>query len=218
MEALRSDSAFYVSRDEAGALIGFSRGCVDDMLRARAKQLREISQRTAKRFSMGEDVVLPCDFSGFRLDFDENGDVTQTQRGYLKQLEPLPLDATYVQFRSMHMKLTWLANTRPDLMFEISQLAQVTEEVFNNYQESTIRRLNKTTKFAMDNPIRLKFSKLNLDSMRVVCFSNSSFVNNHDLSTQLGHVSIFSEDAGNAIDTPCKSYKSKRVVRLALAG
>jgi len=69
----------------------------------------------------------------------------------LRNLEALDKNASYSAFRSMRMKLAWLANTRPDCLFEISQLSQVTEDRFKTDKQRLIRQLNKAVKYAVDN-------------------------------------------------------------------
>lgn len=54
------------------------------------------------------------------------------------------------------MKLAWFANSRPDLLFEISQLAQVTEDRLRDSKRSLIRRVNKAVKYALDSLVQLK--------------------------------------------------------------
>ncbi len=54
------------------------------------------------------------------------------------------------------MKLAWLANTRPDCLFEVSQLAQVTIAMFISDSASAIRQLNRAVNYAVDNPITLR--------------------------------------------------------------
>lgn len=78
---------------------------------------------------MAEDQSLPCVFTGFSLKRQTDGTIAQDQHDYLRRLEEIPSDCSFGMFRSMRMKLAWLANTRPDCLFEISQLAQVTEDM-----------------------------------------------------------------------------------------
>lgn len=46
----------------------------------------------------------------------------------LRKLKELLLDASFSKLRSVQMKLAWSSHTRPEYMFEISHLAQLTEE------------------------------------------------------------------------------------------
>eukprot|EP00171_Calliarthron_tuberculosum_P022143 IDg22143t1 len=94
MKATRSDPALYTLLSE-DKLIGLSGGYVDDLLRAGTPAFRKLSQQTHKKFDMGADESPPCAFSGFLLSRDRDGNLQQHQKLYLKQLETLPLDATF---------------------------------------------------------------------------------------------------------------------------
>ncbi len=72
-----------------------------------------------------------------------------------------------------------------------------------------IRRLNKATKYAVDNRISLKIPRLDMDSLRIVGSSDASLANNYDLSTQLGHICFLADNDGNVVPIDFKSYKSK---------
>lgn len=48
----------------------------------------------------------------------------------------------------MTMKLAWLGNTWPDFLFDISQLAQATDERFTNRKKYIIKPINRAVKFA----------------------------------------------------------------------
>lgn len=86
----------------------------------------------------------------------------------------------------MRTKLAWLANIRPDCLFEISELAQMTEEMFNSDKKKLVRQLNRAVGYADENRISMKISKLNLSSLKDNGFCDSSFASNQDLSSQLG--------------------------------
>ena len=136
----------------------------------------------------------------------------------LQEQEQLPLEASYSQFRSMRMKPAWIANTCPHSLFEISQLAQVTEEIFLQKSKRTLKRSNKAVAFAIDNSIPLRIEKLNQESLRVRGFADAPFANNADLSTQLGNVCFIGDDTGAVVPISFKSYKSRRVTRSSMAG
>ena len=217
MKPLRSDPALYALL-EHGVLKGLSGGYVDDLIRTGDEDFKELSKKTNERFDMAEDQKLPCSFTGFSLGFEKGRTIVQDQHEYLKKLEKLPLTASFSQFRSMRMKLAWLANTRPDCLFEISQLAQVTEDMFNQKPKQILQRLNKAVAFAVDNRVSLRIPKLDKSTLRVTGYSDASFANNADLSTQLDHICFLRDDTGALIPIFFKSYKAKRVTRSAMAG
>ena len=142
MKPLRSDPALYVLVDNH-RLKGLAGGYVDDLLRAGDRKFRQLASKTREKFEVAKDKGLPCTFTGFFLSKTRSGTFVLEQHQYLRKLEHLPLDATFSDFRSMRMRLAWLANTRPDCLLEISQLAQITKDVFEDSKREAIKRLNK---------------------------------------------------------------------------
>lgn len=164
MKPFRLDPALYYILSN-GFLKGLSGSYVDDLIRCGNKEFRELSKKTNERFEMAEESKLPSEFTGFVIDRDKDNNIVIDQNAYLRQLECLPMDASFGHFRSMRMKLAWLSNSRPDCLFDISQLAQVTEERFNESKGGTIRRLNKAVKYVIDNRVRLKVPKLSRETL-----------------------------------------------------
>ena len=115
------------------------------------------------------------------------------------------------------MRLAWLSNTQPDLLFEISQCAQVTFERFKTKVQAFWKRLNSAIRYANNNFAHLKFPKLELASVRIVGYSDASFANNHDLSSQLGRIILLIDNNDAAIPICFKSYKSRSVTRSVLS-
>ena len=113
-----------------GVLNGINGSYVDDVLRARTQEFRDLCKVTHRRFKTSDDDEL-LTFSGFNISKIGEEGLAIDQTFYLKNLEQLQLDATYEDFRSMRMKVARMTNTKPDMQFEISQLAQVTQERFD---------------------------------------------------------------------------------------
>lgn len=129
------------------------------------------------------------------------------QSFYLKKLECLELTSFFTQFRSMLMKLAWLPNTRLNLQFEISQLAQVTEQRFKKDATAHLKRLNNAIGYAHRNVAHLPFAKIGMDSARIVRYSDAAFANNHGLTSQIGRIILLVYDSDTAIQKSLKSYK-----------
>lgn len=137
---------------------------------------------------MDEDEQNPWNFTGFRLSVGSNGVFRQDQNKYLKKLEHLSLDETFSEFRSMRMRLTGLEHNRTYLLFEISQLAaQVTEYKYMPYKRRSIKKIKNPVKYEINNRVTLKVSKMEERPERVSSgFSDASFGDNEELTTQLG--------------------------------
>ncbi len=217
MVLLRSGPALYVLKLN-GNLTGLADGYVDDLISTGDRSFKQLSSRTYARFDMTENQPLPCIFTDFSLHRDGDRIIHLEQHEYLRKLEHLDLSADFSSFRSMRVRLAWLANSRRDCFFEISQLAQVTEQMYLDNCVVHIKRLNKAVQYAVTNKINLKIPKLNPSTLRVIRFSDASFSNNADLSTQLGHICLLGDSSGNVIPISFKSYKSKRVTRSVMAG
>lgn len=79
--------------------------------------------------------------------------------------------------------------------------------------------LRKAIAFAEENADKgLVFHKLDKESLRMVVFSDSSFANTYDRTTQLGHKILMTNKTGKSNVMNFASYKSKWIVRSVLAG
>lgn len=70
----------------------------------------------------------------------------------------------------------------------------------------------------MSNAVSIRFPSLYGSSVRVIGYSDSSFANKADLSSQLGHIVFVGDATGAVIPISFKSYKSRRVTLSAMAG
>lgn len=162
-------------------------GYVDNLQITGYTDFRKLCGKTHKSFQMGADESLPRDllvFAEQRLRWHHYNKpemlLTQARKSITR---------SYVLRISIYVNLLdWFANTLLDHLFEISQLFQVTEERFNNKRVSIIRRMNRITMYATDNPLLLKKSVLYRVYFRVVGFSDSSFANNYEISTSWTHL------------------------------
>lgn len=217
MHPLASDQALFTEHTD-GTLSGLSALYVDDLLRAGTNAFRERCRATAKKFDTTEKDSVPFEFTGFNIERLQDGRLAVSQNRYLRKLEELPEDADFHAFRSMRMRLAWLANSRPDVLFEIATLAQVTLDNFKVEKRNFIKRLNRAIRYAITHRVPLIISKLDPKTVKVVGYSDASFANNHDLSTQLGYIILLVDGMDNSVPLVFKSYKSRRITRSAMAG
>lgn len=118
----------------------------------------------------------------------------------------------------MRMRLALLANSRPDCLLEIAQVAQVTKEMYKRQPRICIRRLKKSIRYAIDNRGTLTVPKLDKKGLRIVGFSDVFFAKNHDQSPQLVHIIFLVESNETAIPLFFKSYKARKVTTSAMPG
>ena len=78
---------------------------------------------------------------------------------------------------------------QPESAFNLSFAAQVTD-----LQEANIKQLNKRIQWQIDNPTRgLTFVPLDINSLSLLIFTDASFANNKDLSSQIGFVIVLTD-------------------------
>ena len=105
------------------------------------------------------------------------------------------------------------SDSQPEASFDLSFAAQTTSPNIEN-----AKTLNKRLQWQIDNPLRgLKFVQLDQKSLQLLVFTDSSFANNPDLSSQIGFVIVIADAAGNANIIHWSSIKCKRVTRSVLA-
>ena len=212
MNPMRSDPAFYVSMKN-NLLQGMSGTYVDDILRSGNPDFCNLAKKTSMKFEMAENCSIPCNFVGFRLQKRKDDTFELSQEEYVRKLRPMPTDVTYSDFASLRMKLTWLAHSRPDCMFEVSQMTQVTRECFEENQRDVVNPVNRTVRYVQETPACIRFPKHREDNLHVLGLSDASFASNLDSTSQLGYLCLLKDNARNVITIQFKSYKARRVTR-----
>ena len=103
--------------------------------------------------------------------------------------------------------------SQPEAAFDLSAAAQTTEPT-----NVDVKRLNKRLQWQIDNPTRgLRFIRLDPKSLRLMVFTDASFANNKDLSSQIGYVVVLADATNQANILHWSSIKCKRVTRSVLA-
>ena len=70
----------------------------------------------------------------------------------------------------MRMKIGYLASTRPDIQFEISELTQITQKMFDRNAKAYVKQINSLIRYAHNNVAHLKFPSIERDALRIVGF------------------------------------------------
>jgi hypothetical protein len=101
---------------------------------------------------------------------------------------------------------------QPQVAFGLSYAAQTTEPT-----KDDVDKLNKCLKWQMENGGKgLTFVKLT-GKLRLIVFTDSSFANNADYSSQIGYITVLADDNDNCNIIHWSSVKCKRVTRSVLA-
>ena len=136
-----------------------------------------MSQETHRQFETSGDEWLPFTFSGFNIACHTQAPLLIDQTFYLRKLGAIDTSSSFSYFRTIRMKVAWLANTRPDLQFEISQLVQITAARFKEDAAAHVKRLNSDILYARNKVAHLLFPKLGISNLRIVGYLDAAFAN-----------------------------------------
>lgn len=214
MKATLEDYSFFFKKARK-QLIGLMGTYVDDVITAGAAEFEKQSEATSKKFECKAREYDSFRFAGVYLQKLDDGHLIH-QKSYIERLEYLQDTATYTQFRSARARLTWIQYTRPDISSVVNFLSQVTDKKFD---KTKIKIYNDTVRMLKHNPQRgLKMKKLDTNSLHLKVFSDASFANNLDLSSQLGFIILMCDKNDDCNVIYFSSHKSRRIVRSVLGG
>ncbi|KAI1007037.1 hypothetical protein K3495_g1183 [Podosphaera aphanis] len=98
--------------------------------------------------------------------------------------------------------------SQPEAVFALSKAAQVTHPT-----ESDVKALNKCLLWQKDNIQRgIKFVKLDINTVKVIVPTDSSFANNPDYSSQIGYITVLADESNRANLIHWSSIKCRRVM------
>lgn len=103
--------------------------------------------------------------------------------------------------------------SQPEAAFDLSFAAQVIDP-----KEDDAKTLNKRLKWQMEHSSRgLRFVNLDITTLKLVVFTDASFANNLNLSSQIGYIICLADASDKANIIHWSSIKCKRVTRSVLA-
>ena len=174
-------------------------------------------------------VQNPIKFNGGQLTMKENS-LELTQERHCQNLGAVLHEAVNLtsscgvirksilpkgQYIAQRARGVYIATVcQPEAAYDLSTAAQVTSPT-----EQDEKKLNKRLKWQSDNASRgLRFVPLKTEaSLRLIVFTDASFANNADLSSQIGYVIALADTENNANILHWSSTKCKRVTRSVLA-
>ena len=175
-------------------------------------------------------IDTPIKFNGGMIRLLVDGSITLTQELHCKNLAIVnttkPTNSTSSrgitrgsltpkeQYIAQRARGGYIASVcQPEASFDLSFAAQVI-----NLGENDAKELNKRLSWQLQNFDRgLKFVKLDGKSLQLLVFTDASFANNKDLSSQIGYVIVLTDATKKANIVHWSSIKCKRVTRSVLA-
>lgn len=114
------------------------------------------------------------------------------------------------------MQLAWLSHTRSDLMYETSQMTQMTANNFREELCAIIRRLNRTVEYAKKIAVQITFRPLDPCFFQPTGYSDASFAMAQEATSQLLYIVFLQDDTSISITIIVKLHKARIVVLCAL--
>jgi hypothetical protein len=154
-------------------------------------------------------TTSPLKFNGGLIQLLDDGVITLTQEDQCKGLRTVKNDVQEItdsrgkkkqltpneQYVSLRAKGAYIATMcQPEAAYDLSTAAQMT-----TLDAGAINALNKRLQWQLDNATRgLKYVSLT-GELELIVFTDASFANNKDLSSQIGYVIVLADTLGNAI-------------------
>eukprot|EP00171_Calliarthron_tuberculosum_P003375 IDg3375t1 len=178
-----SDFALFF-RSVADKLVAISGAYVDDIIQAGTKEEKErILRITKQHFDVDFKEDTKLQYVGLQIDLRDQETREISQRKFIERLQTLSVPTSYAEYRSMRARVAWLKQTRPDIACAVSMAAQTTEKDFD---ADAVKELNRIINYIQRTPnITLKFPKLDVNTLRLATYVDSSFNNRNDGSSQL---------------------------------
>ncbi|EED15826.1 conserved hypothetical protein [Talaromyces stipitatus ATCC 10500] len=166
---------------------------------------------------------VPLEFNGARITL-QDGKVYLRQKGQAAKIKPVGKKDRAQKYMEQRARGAYLASIcQPEAAYDLAVAAQLQEK---DRSEADYDVLNKRLIWQAENPDRgLCFVPINLTKAKIMVFTDGSFANNRDLTSQIGFlIAMVNEDfsqsgqftiTGNILHWA--SSKCKRVTRSVLA-
>jgi hypothetical protein len=121
---------------------------------------------------------------------------------------------TKEQYVSQRARGAYIASVcQPEASYDLSVAAQAIQP-----DETDVKALNQRLEWQVQNAARgIRYVQLDRSTLQLLVFTDASFANNRDFSSQIGYVITLTDQKGNANVLHWSSIKCKRVTRSVLA-
>ena len=213
---------WYDNSNLVGVMVCF----VDDILYGGNSSFSDVISSLKDKFKVGSEHANKFEYIGINIK-QFNNSIVISQNDYVNNLEPISLtsvntsnpnrplvDIELTILRGALGQLNWLSCiTRPEISFIVSEISSR----ISSATVSDILSVNKTIKFVKSSPGFITMPKLDLSSLRITAYSDSSFNNLPKGNSQGAHVVFLADDNNQSCPVSWSSNKVKRVVRSTLA-
>jgi hypothetical protein len=196
-------------------IAGVTSAYVDDLLMAGTKEFEKETELTSQKFVSRKREYGEVRFAGTEIDKTGDGFIVH-QCEYCSKIPLLQLPSNFQEFSSIRARLSWATHTRPDICCAVNQAAQMKQSRFDEDPTIYVMDINKITKYLYSLDLPLKFSKLDPNSLQLTVYSDASFANNYNMSSQLGYIIFLSDKTRSCNQLHYSSHKSKTVIRSIL--
>ena len=113
---------------------------VNELLQTGTNECKTHSDDTLERFGATRNQQAPFTFAGMYItESDKMYHIDQ--EFFMSKIEQIPSDAEFIKPASMRINLALYAKNRPDIVFQISQIAQVTQAMYERDVTKHCKRL-----------------------------------------------------------------------------
>ena len=213
---------------KSGKLGGIMVCFVDDQLWGGSMEFEiEVIQKLRETFNVNYEHSKAFKYVGIDLKQTQDGSITLNQEPYIKTITPINLEKERCnqkeelategekELRGITGRLNWASGiSRPDIGYNVSEMSSV----IKNARVKDLLKANKTLKYLNNTHTNIKFPKMSsLKDLKIVMYSDASFMNLSDGGSQGGFVVFLSDNKDTCCPLSWKSTKIKRIVRSTLA-
>ena len=201
MEPMTGDGYPYAKfEDPDKAAEGLLGMLVHDGLLTGSENFQRLTEKTLERFESSPREWDSFDFYGLSLSSGQDNGIKICQTGHIKRLPLLEKEVSCATFRSIRAALAWISHTRPDIACLVNRAAQVTDATLS---PAEVKMVNDCIKTLKNEPrLGLRFSPLDVNTLMCIIlylrvYTDASFGNNHDCTSQIGFIILLCNSKGN---------------------
>ena len=214
---------FRSAKEIVGIIVLF----VDDLLWAGKPTFIQTINQLKMIFHIGSENASVFKYVGINIEQKEDKSIQIHQSSYAESINTIPLckeqstnphrqlnENEKHELRSALGQLNWLSNiSRPEISFQVSFLSSnISGATIND-----IKHINKVIKYVKDNKQCIYFPSLDVPTTKVVMYSDASFNNLRNGSSQGAYLVFLVDKYNNSCPIAWKSNKLRRVARSTLA-